>query len=91
LLSDEEKSILITKLSNHLTKEGFLKIRSSVHRTQLANKEDVIKKVNRLIHAALSVKKARIATKPHQGSLAKKKEDKKRHAEKKQSRKKWSF
>ena len=42
LLSDEEKMILITKLSHHLTKEGLLKIRSSVHRTQLANKDEEI-------------------------------------------------
>jgi ribosome-associated protein len=91
LITAEEKNILANKLSNHITKEGLLKVRCSTHRTQLANKEEAIKKINRLVNHALAVKKARIATKPHKASKEKRIESKKRNAEKKESRQKWRF
>jgi ribosome-associated protein len=91
LVSTEEKTVLENKLINHITKEGLLKVRCSTHRTQLANKEEVIKKINRLINHALTLKKARIATKPHKASKEKRIEFKKRTAEKKENRQKWRF
>ena len=89
LVSDKEKTILAAKLANQITKEGLLKVRCSSHRTQLANKEEAIKKINRLVTHALTIKKARIATKPHKASKEKRIESKKRNAEKKASRQKW--
>ena len=63
LLTEEQKQILIQKLSNRVNAEGFLLVRSQTHRTQLANKEEVIEKINQLLHDNLKKKKARIATK----------------------------
>src|SRR5215212_6522204 len=62
--TEEQKQILKEKLSNRINSEGFLQVRSQTHRTQLANKEEVIEKINQLVHGALKKKKARIATNP---------------------------
>ena len=91
LFSSDEKAILTGKLVHHLTKEGILKVRCSIHRTQLANREEVIKKINRLVNQALAVKKPRIATKPGKAAKEKRIESKKRIAEKKGNRQKFRF
>jgi ribosome-associated protein len=81
LFTDEQKQLLQEKLSNRINSEGFLQVKSQVHRTQLANKEEVIEKINQLVHDALKKKKARIATKPNKQSKEKRLEWKKRNAE----------
>jgi ribosome-associated protein len=89
LFTDEQKLVLQQKLSNRITADGFLQVKSQVHRTQLANKEEVIEKLNKLIHDALKKKKARIATKPGKQSKEKRLEWKKKNAEIKTERKKF--
>ena len=89
LITDEQKQILKEKLSNRINNEGLLHIKSQVHRTQLANKEEVIKKIHQLIHDSLKRKKARIATKPSKQSKEKRLEWKKKKAEIKSHRKKF--
>src|SRR5580765_4300960 len=88
LLTEEQKQILIQKLSNLINAEGFLLVRSQTHRTQLANKEEVIEKINQLVHESLKKKKARIATKPGKQVKEKRLEWKKRNAETKSYRRK---
>lgn len=88
LLSDEQKQILAQKLSNRINREGFLQVRSQTHRTQLANKEEVIEKINHLIFDNLKKKKARIATKPGKHAKEKRLDWKKRNAETKSHRRK---
>jgi ribosome-associated protein len=87
--TDEQKLILKEKLSNRMNAEGFLQVKSQVHRTQLANKEEVIEKINKLVHDALKKKKARIATKASKQSKEKRLEWKKRNAELKSHRRKF--
>ena len=89
LLSDEQKQMLRQKLSNRVNADGFLQVKSQIHRTQLANKEEVIEKINTLIHDALKKKKARIATKPGKKAKEKRLEWKKKNAEMKSQRKKF--
>lgn len=86
--SDEEKQRIIEKLASKINAEGFLLVKSQVHRSQLGNKEEVIRKMNEMVRQALVKKKSRIATKPSQGSKEKRKELKKNIAEKKSFRKK---
>ena len=88
LLTDEQKQVLIQKLSNRINAEGFLLVRSQTHRTQLANKEEVIEKINQLVQDSLKKKKARIATKPGKQVKEKRLEWKKRNAETKSYRRK---
>src|SRR6266545_4684948 len=61
LFTEDQKQILLQKLSNRINAEGVLLVKSQTHRTQLANKEEVIEKINHLIHDSLKKKKARIA------------------------------
>jgi ribosome-associated protein len=87
--TDEQKQILQEKLSNRINSEGYLQVKSQMHRTQLANKKEVIEKINQLVHDALKKKKARIATKPSKQSKEKRIEWKKRNAELKLHRRKF--
>ena len=57
-ITEEQKTVLKEKLSNRMTAEGKLQVRSQVHRNQLSNKQEVIKKINELVARAL-VKKRR--------------------------------
>ena len=88
LISDEQKTLLHEKLSNRINKEGTLIVKSQVHRSQQANKQEVIEKINNLISVALTPKKARIASKPSKASKEKRIESKKKLSEHKQGRRK---
>ena len=88
LFSEEQKQLLKEKLSNRINADGFLLVRSQIHRTQLANKEEVIEKMNKLIGNALEKKKARIATKKSKAAKERRLESKKRKAEIKSGRQK---
>jgi len=87
-LSGDQKKILKEKLSNRITTGGFLQVKAQTHRTQLANKEEVIEKINKLVTAALMRKKLRIATKVSKAAKEKRIESKKKQADIKAGRKK---
>lgn len=89
LLSEEQKSLVLEKLSNRINGEGELVVKAQTHRTQLSNKEEAIKKVMELVQHALKKKKLRIATKPSKASKERRVESKKRTADLKQGRKKF--
>jgi len=84
--SEEQKQLLKEKLSNRVNAEGFLFVKSQTHRTQLANKEEVVKRMNQLVFAALQKKKPRIATKTSKAAKERRLESKKRKAEIKSGR-----
>ena len=88
LLTGEQKEVLKEKLSNRITADGYLQVKSQTHRTQLANKEESIEKIHDLIKKALEKKKARIATKVSKASKEKRMETKKRKADIKLGRQK---
>ncbi len=87
ILTEEEKHSLLTKLSSQVSKEGILLLSAQDKRSQVKNKEEVIRKLNRLIASALRKRKVRKATKPSRTSMEKRITDKKQRAEKKQWRK----
>lgn len=89
LLNEEQKQVLKEKLSNRINAEGFLQVKSQTHRTQLANKEEAIQKINELIQQALKKKKPRIATKMSKAAKERRIESKKRKSEIKSGRKKF--
>ena len=88
LVPDRQKQLLLEKLANRNNQEGFLLVKSQVHRSQQGNKLEVIEKMNDLISVALTPKKARIATKPSKAAKEKRIESKKKTAEHKQAIKK---
>jgi ribosome-associated protein len=91
LFNDEQKQLLKEKLANRLTSEGILLVKSQVERSQLGNKQRVIKKMNLLIEHALEKKKARIAVKIPKAVKERRLESKKIRSEVKQSRQKFRF
>ena len=80
-LTPEQKILVKDKLNNRINSEGVLLVRSQAHRTQLSNKEEVIRKMNELVNKALMKKTARIATRVSKASKQKRLESKKRKSE----------
>lgn len=89
LLTAEQKQVLLEKLSNRISSEGYLQVKAQTHRTQLSNKEEAVKKINDLIHKALEKKKARIATKVGKAAKERRLESKKRKSDVKSGRQKF--
>ena len=87
-LSEEQKSIVQQKLFNGINSEGQLVVKAQTHRTQLANKEEAVKKINDLVTNALKKKKLRIATKPSKAVKERRIENKRHSSDVKQGRKK---
>lgn len=86
LLTDEQKTILLDKLQNRISKYGLLHVRSQAERTQLGNKEKVIRKINALVEEALRPVKPRKATKPSKAAKEKRIKEKKQLSDKKSER-----
>jgi len=87
LLSDQEKRVILEKLKNYITNNGQLQLQSQEKRSQLQNREIVIKKFEVIIKKALSPVKKRVATKPGKGAIERRLKSKKSQSEKKANRK----
>ena len=86
ILNDEQKAIVQKKLASKINSEGFLQVRSQIHRSQLQNKEEVVKKMNTFIEQALKKEKRRIATKPSKAAKEKRLDTKQKQSQHKQNR-----
>lgn len=89
LLQEDQKKMLLEKLPNRVNADGSLLVKSQIHRSQLSNKLEVIRKINELVSKALEKKKPRVATKLSKAAKEKRLESKKRKAEIKSRRQKW--
>lgn len=87
-ITDQQKPILLEKLSNRLNKKGQLIVSSQIHRSQLLNKEEVVRKITEIVLRALTPKRPRIATNPTKASVERRIEKKKKNASIKTERKK---
>jgi len=88
LIDEEQKKLLQEKLAKKINGEGFLLVKSQADRSQLANKQDVIEKMNTLVNKALIKPKTRKATKLPKAVKEKRLEVKKRVGTLKDFRKK---
>jgi len=89
LLTREQKQLVLQKLAAKINAEGDLQVRSQVHRSQLANKQEVAEKMNQLIAQALKKVKKRVPTKPTARSVEKRMQSKKKKGEIKTGRMKF--
>jgi ribosome-associated protein len=64
-----------------------LQVKSQIHRAQLANKEEVVERINRLVNEALKRKKLRIATRAGKAAKERRLESKKQQSTIKSGRK----
>jgi ribosome-associated protein len=87
LIDERQKQVIKQHLANRITAEGFLLVKSQAERSQLGNKELVIKKMNELVNKALQPKKARIITKIPKAVIKKRLENKKQKSFIKEGRK----
>jgi ribosome-associated protein len=88
ILTDDQKEILLSKLSSKISLDGFLIVISQRDRSQLVNKEDAIRKLYELIEKALRPVKRRKSTRPTRSSVEKRLTGKRIKADIKQNRQK---
>src|SRR3954447_13123179 len=88
LVNNEQKGLILERLANKITADGTLLVKSQAERTQLGNRQLVIKKMNALVEHALEKKKSRIATKPTKAAKERRVENKKRISQVKEGRQK---
>ena len=91
LLGERQIRILLEKLQTKLSQDGFLIIVSQRERSQLMNKEEVIRKCYELLEKALKPVKKRRATRPTRSSKERRIQGKKQKSEKKSLRGKIDF
>ena len=91
LLDEAPKALIQSKLKNQINNEGELLIVSQEERTQLRNKQVVIRKFRELLKKALFIPKKRLKVKPTASMIAKRLDSKKKHSEKKSNRGKVDF
>lgn len=88
VLTEDQKVLLIEKLSNRLTKEHVLIVQCGETRSQLKNKRIAISRVFSVLEAALEVKVERKPTKVPKLVIKKRLKNKKIQSEKKANRRK---
>jgi len=86
ILTDEQKLLIVEKLSNRINNEGMLFVKSQTFRTQLENKDEVIRKINELVVKALEKKKKRKPTKISKAAKEKRLDGKKKKGNIKEGR-----
>ncbi|MGN6437477.1 MAG: alternative ribosome rescue aminoacyl-tRNA hydrolase ArfB [Agriterribacter sp.] len=91
LLNEDQKQLVQQKQANKINADGKLLVKSQAERTQLGNKQLVIKKMNELINQSLIKPKKRIASKPSKASKEKRLDQKKQQSQIKEGRKKIRF
>ncbi len=87
-LSDEEKEIILQKLTASISDEGILAVSSQKSRSQFSNKENAIEKLKLKLEKSLIPKTKRIRTKPSKGAVEERLAEKKMRSEIKEGRKK---
>ncbi|HLL24242.1 MAG TPA: alternative ribosome rescue aminoacyl-tRNA hydrolase ArfB [Kofleriaceae bacterium] len=85
-LTLDDRNLLLERLKNKLTTEGYLIVTSSATRDQMKNREDALSKLALIVKAALHREKPRKPTKPSKGAKRRRVDDKRRHSEKKSNR-----
>lgn len=86
VLAPEVKEHLLVKLSRRLTSEGELILTAQESRSQAANREGVLRKLDDLLVSVLRKRKSRKPTKATATSQKKRLQSKKTHGEKKKWR-----
>jgi ribosome-associated protein len=79
-LNEQQKLLVAEKLVNRMNADGAVVVKAQTHRSQLANKQEALEKLVKLVGQALIIKKARIASRPGKAAKEKRLQEKKRNA-----------
>ena len=88
LLNEEQKVVILKKLTSKITNEGIFILFDQSTRSQIKNKEAVVQKLDRLLTKAFAKRKVRKSTKPTKAAIRKRLDNKKKQSEKKKLRRK---
>lgn len=88
LLTDDQKTILLERWTNKMDSEGYFHLTEEGDRSQIKNKEELIRKFYALLKSALRPVKKRKTTKVPKAVKAKRREDKSRRSDIKANRQK---
>ena len=86
VLNDEQRQRIAEKLATRLNSTGALSIQSERFRTQGRNRADCLNKLAILLAEALKTYPKRTKTKPSRAAQTRRLDSKRRHSEKKKSR-----
>lgn len=84
--SSREIERLVQELSHRLTAQGEVRLRSASQRSAHRNKEECVQQLTRLVRAALTPRRKRVATRPSRASKRKRLENKSKRSQTKQRR-----
>lgn len=87
-LGPRQRARLQQNLRNRIDGNGNLRLASDRHRSQLRNKEEVLRRLEDLVREGLKVPRARIPSKPSRAAKVRRVERKRRHGEIKKARRK---
>lgn len=85
-VDDAAKQRIRTKLAGRISRDGVLHVTSQAERSQLANRDRALARMEELLRDALTPPKPRKKTRVTKAQKQKRLEDKKKHAEKKRLR-----
>ncbi len=85
-ITEEQKGRILSRLKSRVNQEGELIVTAQEFKSQARNKEVAMAKLEQLLANAFTEKRKRKATKPTKASVKKRLENKKKHSEKKRSR-----
>lgn len=80
------KEKLLELKDKRITKEGVIVIKAQQHRSQEQNRDEATERLVLLIKSVNQVQKRRVSTKPTKGSVKRRLNSKKKHAQKKSLR-----
>lgn len=89
--SDEQKERILRRLASRADKDGVIRVVSQQYRTQKANREAAVGRLEELLRAALKKKKVRKKTRVPESARRERLEKKKRRSILKRQRAKRSF
>ena len=85
-VTDEQKQLIRTRLAGRINREGVLRVTSQAERSQLANRDRALTRMEELLHDALEVQRPRRKTKTSKAQKQRRLEEKKKRAETKKLR-----
>lgn len=85
-VTDEQKTRIRERLASRINREGILRVTSQAERSQIANRDHALERMEQLLRDALKERKKRGRTKVPKQEKKKRLEEKKKRGEKKRLR-----
>jgi ribosome-associated protein len=85
-LDDQQKRRIGARLATRITKDGELLLHASRHRSQAANRIELVERFAELLRAALEPRRIRKKTRPTRGSRERRLDSKRRRSDLKRTR-----